>query len=143
MNCRVAQARPITAATLSRVRDVPNLTSLPLANCACTRAAEHQKNYEFSSTWACARATCETRERGFSFSFSALETRVDEERDIYPLAVEANLTTKESERTRRSIKGDRLQLADPANFIHGELSRVDRQWTPNSVLLFERGERKI
>lgn len=35
----------------------------------------------------------------------------------------------------RSIKGDRLQLADPANFIHGELSRVARQWTPFRLIV--------
>ena len=49
---------------------------------------------------------------------------------------------KESRTNKRSIKGDRLQLADPANFIHGELSRVDRQWTPLRLIV-RKGRRKI
>lgn len=49
---------------------------------------------------------------------------------------------KESRTNKRSIKGDRLQLADPANFIHGELSRVDRQWTPLRLIV-RKGRRRI
>lgn len=35
----------------------------------------------------------------------------------------------------RSIKGDRLQLANPTNFIHGELSQAGRQWAPLRLIV--------
>lgn len=47
----------------------------------------------------------------------------------------ARIRGQRIETYERSIKGDRLQLADPANFIHGELSRAGRQWTPFRLIV--------
>lgn len=71
-----------------------------------------------------------SRPRGSALRNTAAD-RLETERKVNT----ARLRAKESKRTSDPLKAIGFSWPIPANFIHGELSRLRRQWTPLRLIV--------